>query len=178
MNRLPKLFLFLLCFALNTSVSPAQNSDNPGFTRIKTLLGEWEGKTQNGSVAHASYQLVSGGTALMETLRLSNEPEMMTLYTADGARVAITHYCGTANQPRMRTAVIEGNPKTLDFYFVGATNLATPLVGHMQHLSLSFEDAEHLQVWTWSEGGKDTTRRIQFARSSRKLSRKNNPAPE
>jgi len=49
---------------------------------MKTLVGEWEGKAANGRAVQVSYRLVSGGTALMETLHPADQPEMVTLYTA------------------------------------------------------------------------------------------------
>ena len=96
---------------------------------MKTLVGEWEGKAANGKAVQVSYRLVVGGTALMETLHPADEPEMVTLYTADGDHVAVTHYCPTNNQPRMRSAPVSGDPKKLNFSFVGATNLADPARG-------------------------------------------------
>ncbi len=55
----------------------------------------------DGKTGQVSYRLVSGGTALEETLQPPDEPSMLTLYSADGARVALTHFCPMNNQPRM-----------------------------------------------------------------------------
>ena len=42
-----------------------QTSDAAAFSRLKTLVGEWEGNGQMGKV-HLSYELIAGGTALVE----------------------------------------------------------------------------------------------------------------
>ena len=56
-----------------------------GFDQLKTLVGEWDAVV-DGRAVHASYQLVSGGTAVMARLQPSNEPEMITLFSKDCAR--------------------------------------------------------------------------------------------
>lgn len=112
---------------------------------MKMLVGEWEGKAENGTAVRVSYRLVSGGTALMESLQPVGEPEMVTLYTADGDHLALTHYCSANNQPHLRTAPISGGPQKLDFSFVGATNLASPAASHIHHLVVTFEDNDHSQ---------------------------------
>src|ERR1043166_8606704 len=68
------------------------------FDQLKTLVGEWEGKNSSGSVK-ITYTLVSGGTALMERMQPSNEAEMITMYSADGDKIVVTHYCSEGNQP-------------------------------------------------------------------------------
>src|SRR5690348_11474986 len=98
----PKIFVLytvvvaLLSVPLLAQYTPAKPAI--GFDQLKSLVGEWEGKSASGQPVHIIYQLVSGGTALMERLRPANEPEMMTMYTADGNRVAATHYCSTNTQ--------------------------------------------------------------------------------
>ena len=128
------LSVCMLGFALGARPAVAQTSATPGFEKMKTLVGEWQGKTADGKQAQASFRLVSSGTALMEMLRPKGESEMVTMYTADDKRVAVTHYCSANNQPRMQTAPLSASPEKLDFTFVGATNLASPTAGHMHHL--------------------------------------------
>jgi len=143
----------------------ARAAGNAGFEKLKTLVGEWEGKAQDGTRVNVSYRLVSNGTALMETLHPTGESEMVTVYTADGDRVDVTHYCNANNQPRMRTAPVSGSPQKLDFSFVGATNLASPTAGHMHHLAVTLTDNVHFsQTWTWRENGKDKTESFLFFR--------------
>jgi hypothetical protein len=165
MKTVHRLSLLLLTFAFVSPQCFSQASRNPGFEKMKTLLGEWEGRTQDGGAVRVSYKLVSGGTAVMETLQPPDEPEMVTLYTVDGNRLVMTHYCPTSTQPHMRTAEVDGAPRQLEFSFVDATNLSSPLVGHMQRLSISFDDTKHFtQVWTWRENGKDIPHEFRFGR--------------
>ncbi len=165
MKRLAWLTLCFLSLALCARPAAAQTNANLGFDKIKTLAGEWAGKTGDGKPVQVSYQVVSSGTAVLETLHPPDEQEMVTLYTADGDRVAVTHYCSANNQPRMRTAPITASPQKLDFGFVGATNLATPAAGHMHRLVVTLDDADHFsQSWTWRENGKDKSDTFRFTR--------------
>src|SRR5216684_2396069 len=154
MKRLALNSLGFLALALCAMPLAAQTSGNTGFEKMKSLTGEWAGKTDSGAAAKVSYRLASNGTALLETL-----------YTADGSRVVVTHYCSAGNQPRMRTAPISGSPQKLDFSFVDAGNLPDAAAGHMHHLEVTFEDADHFtQHWTWRQDGKDKTEAIHFTR--------------
>jgi hypothetical protein len=90
---------------------------------------------------------------------------MVTLYTADGNRLALTHYCSAGNQPRMETMAITGDPKEFDFSFTGITNLMNPNTGHMHHLVIQIADQDHFtEQWTWRENGKDRIHTIHFTR--------------
>jgi hypothetical protein len=165
MKRLTWLSLCMLGLTFCVLPAAAQTKENAGFAKVKTLVGEWEGKANDGKAIQVSYRLVSGGTALMEVLHHGDETEMVTLYTADGDRVAVTHYCSANNQPRMQTAPISSSPQKLEFSFVGATNLAGPAAGHMHDLAVRFEDQDHFtQDWTWRDNGKDKTETYHFAR--------------
>ena len=127
----------------------------PGFAQIKSLAGEWEGKTPDGKVVHLSYKVASSGTAVVETLSPPDEMDMVTVYHADGDSILMTHYCASNNQPRMRARVTSENPKEIAFNYLDATNLSSPSEGHMTALTLTFDDPTHLsQAWTWTgEGG-------------------------
>jgi hypothetical protein len=130
-------------------------SSNAGFEQLKSLAGEWEGSNPEGKPVHVEYQVVSNGSALMERLHPAAETEMITLYSADGNRVAVTHYCSTGNQPQMRTAPVTAGAKQFAFEFVRATNLASPSAGHMGKLVVTIQDHDHFtQEWSWMENGK------------------------
>lgn len=165
MKRRMTLLLSVTALAGFAVYAPGQPKPGAGFDQMKSLVGEWDGKTENGKAVRASYRLVSGGTALVETLSPAGEPEMVTVYTANGNRAAMTHYCSQNNQPRMRTAPAAGPVKELDFSFVGATNLATPEAGHMHKLVVRFDDNNHFtQRWTWREQGKEMAEVFHFTR--------------
>lgn len=140
---------------------------NPGFERMKSLVGEWEGSADEGGKkipVTASYRLVSNGTALEETLKTPHDMDMITMYVADGSRLAMTHYCAEGNQPRMRAMVPAGDANRLDFQYVDATNVSGD-AGYMRGLVVTFEDADHFsQKWTHRSAGKDETSVFEFAR--------------
>ena len=166
MKRLGSMFLFSLALIFAAGPVAAQKNANPGYEKLKALVGEWEGKTADGKSVQVSYQLVSGGTALLETLQPPGDATMVTLYVPDGNRVAVTHYCSAGNQPRMRTVAIATTPAKLDFSFVGGTNL-TSSAGHMHRLVVAFEDNDHFaQTWTWQEKGQDKAETFRFARKA------------
>jgi hypothetical protein len=136
------------------------------FEQMKGLLGEWEGNYE-GKVGHVSFKLVSGGTAIMETMDPSEGEDMVTLYYPDGDRLMLTHYCASNNQPRMRTEAASSDPKTLVFNYVDATNLAASKGGVMSGLTISFVDADHhTETWAWMDkiGGTPSMTTFAYAR--------------
>jgi hypothetical protein len=138
---------------------------NPAFVKLKSLAGDWEGKDEHGNAAKSRMQTVVSGTALMETLSVSEMEDMVSLYSADGDSIAMVHYCPTNNQPRMSATPASGVVKELDFVFKDAGNLATPETGHQQRLVMRFEDENHFtESWTWRQNGKDTVMTIHFTR--------------
>ncbi len=157
----------LLTFALCPRPAAAQANANAGFEKMRTLVGDWEGKTESGKAVRVSYKLVSNGTALLETLSPPGESEMVTVYHPDGSSVGMTHYCSGNNQPQMRTAPVTASVSQLAFNFVRATNLAGPTAGHMHNLVVTFQDQDHFtQKWTWHENGKAMNEVFQFTRKS------------
>jgi len=166
-NRLVLLSILLAAALALPAVSGEEHpakKDPAGFARIKSLAGEWTGKTSDGTPVKVTYEVVSGGSAVVETLRPGDEATMVTVYHADGDSILVTHYCAMNNQPRMRAKAPSDNPKELAFSFVDVTNLSKPDEGHMSGLTLTFEDADHFsQAWTWTGpgGGKPEVFRYQ-----------------
>ncbi len=143
----------------------AMGPPNPGFEKLKTLIGNWQAKGEDGKPATSSYALVSGGSALEEKLGPAKESNMVTMYHPDGESVMMTHYCSAHNQPRMRASAPTDDAKTMEFDFVDCTNLPSPDAGHMHHLTVTFEDKNHFtQVWTWSDKGKEAKMVFHFER--------------
>lgn len=138
---------------------------NPGFERLKALIGSWEGTGEDGKPVAISYSLISGGSALEEKLGPADEPSMVTMYHPDGATVLMTHYCAAQNQPRLRAKAASPDARTLEFTFVDCSNLSSKDAGHMHHLVLSFEDPDHFsQEWTWKENAKERKTLFHFSR--------------
>lgn len=163
-KQLSILFLsaFVMLFA---ATAQAQSKAAPAFDKLKALVGEWQGKASDGEERKVSYRLASGGSAIIETLTPPNEPEMVSVYHRDGDSLVMTHYCSAGNQPRMRAEVPTGEIKTLDFKFVDATNLKKSTDGHINHMTIKFQDKDHVTViWNWRENGQDSPLTVNLVR--------------
>jgi hypothetical protein len=137
----------------------------PEFEKMKSLVGEWQGKSLDGATAKVTYTLVSDNSALMEKLVMGGESEMVTMYHPDGDHLMMTHYCSAHNQPRMRTQKGSMEITNIIFDLVDVTNLLAPDAGHMKKLVLTFTDQDHFtQEWTWREKGKESAVVIRFER--------------
>ena len=156
------LFVTLISVA---AVALATSKSKPEFDQIKSLAGSWQGKATDGRPIHINYKLVSGGTAVMESIEESAEAEMITLYYLDGDHLMMTHYCMANNQPRMRADSTTSSKSAIKFTFVDATNLSGPDAGHMHAHSIIWKDGGHVtQQWTWREKGKERVETFELQR--------------
>lgn len=158
---------YTILFAMATSASAATGT-NPAWEKMKSLVGEWEGTMTHGEMAmpvKVSYELVSGGTSLMERMNAPDDShEMITMYHPDGSQVMMTHYCSDGNQPRMRANAANADG-SIAFNFVDVTNLPGPQAEHMRKLVVRFQDADHFtQEWTHRKAGKEETGVFKYAR--------------
>jgi len=130
----------------DASVGPA------AYARLKTLVGEWEADTSMGK-AHVSYELIAGGTSLVEKESGEKMPTMLTVYYLDGDRLLLTHYCMAGNQPRMQARAFNPETGEVDFEFLDATNL-TPGAGHMHNAKIRVPGNDRLSAeWEFYENG-------------------------
>ena len=161
-------FTFVTLLVLGAAPSARAGGEAPGpqaadLEKLKSLAGEWEGKPGSNPGTRATYEIVSNGTAVVETLSEGDET-MVTVYHADGDRLAMTHYCGTGNQPRMRSEKPAAG-ETLKFTFLDVTNLASPEAGHMRSLAIRIEESDQItQTWTWREKGSEQQKVIELVR--------------
>jgi hypothetical protein len=145
---------------------PAPRNDaQAAFARLKTLVGEWEGNTGGGK-AHVSYELVSGGTALVERESPPNMPSMLTVYYIDRDRLLLTHYCVIGNQPRLQEQSFNPETGEIIFGFLDATNLVNSNAAHMHNGKIRIVDGNHLvSEWQLYENGQPKfTETMQFTR--------------
>ena len=161
--RTPRfLIVALIALGLAAPLFAADSKPNAGWEKLKSLAGEWDG-TEEGKPFHASFKLVSSGTAVMETLDGPDAMQMVTIYHPDGASLLMTHYCSMGNQPRMRAKGLEKGK--LAFAYVDAANLKSKDEMRMTGLVLTFKDADHLLAdWTHNAGGKESVGRFAFSR--------------
>lgn len=134
--------------------------------KLLSLAGEWEG-TEGGKTATLTYTVVSGGTALMESMKVPAESDMVTVYHRDTDGLVATHYCSMGNQPRMRAPGASQDGK-VRFRFADITNLK-PGSGHISHLTVTLEDADHFtQEWVASSAGKEEPAVFKWTRKTKR----------
>ena len=144
--------------AASLGASATQGNDAAAFAQLKSLAGNWESKTAKGGTAHIRYEVVSGGSAVVEHFDsddLGPGNAMVTVYYLNGDRLQLTHYCMAHNQPHMQAESFDNASGELRFAFVNATGLSGPEAGHMHNATFRFIDAEHFSTdWQFYEGGK------------------------
>jgi hypothetical protein len=163
------LSAFCLCLFLGAVLvaqeMPSSAKSAPAFDQLKSLAGNWGGKDSSGSPVKISYKVISNGSVVMEYLEPAKEPEMVTMYSLDGDRIVVTHYCSAGNQPTMQTAPSPAANGKLDFSFVRISGTKTPDEGHMIALSVSILDKDHLtQTWTFQDHGKSMNDTFSYTR--------------
>ena len=107
--------LIAVCLgALNLlAQAPAQKS----FDVMKSLTGNWEGKSSMGDSVAVSYRSTAGGSAVIADIQSQMQgksEEMISMIHMDGDRLMLTHYCAAGNQPRM-AATASPDGKTITF---------------------------------------------------------------
>ena len=137
-----------------------------GFRQLKTLVGEWQADTPMGK-ARVTYELIAGGTALVERESMGDMPPMLTVYYLDAGRLMLTHYCMVGNQPRMQARAYDPATGELQFRFVDAGNLTDPAAGHMHNADIRMVDEKHLiAAWQFYENGQlKNTETAQYTRT-------------
>ena len=127
-----------------------------GLEKLKKLAGTWVEADKNGKPTDkvvSVIKLTAGGSAVQETTFPGQPMEMMSVYHLDGADLVMTHYCVLGNQPRMKA-----DPKSptnqIKWVFAGGTNLDPTKDTHMHSATLTFIDADHIEITgeAWENG--------------------------
>ena len=162
---------FLTCglaFGLLLSLAPASHGDgkagakppasptNAGLEKMKKLAGTWLAAGKDGKPTDQVVSVIkvtAGGSAVHETLFPGQPHEMISIYTADGPDLIMTHYCVLGNQPRMK-ADPKSPPNQIVFRFAGGTNLNPAKDRHMHEATLTLISADRieLQGTGWENG--------------------------
>jgi hypothetical protein len=128
------------------------------FAQLKSLAGQWESHAPDGRKARTRYEVISGGSAVVEHFEsdaLGAANAMLTVFYLDGDHLRLTHYCMAKNQPRMQAESFDRSTGELRFAFLDATGLSSPEAGHMHNATFRFVDADHFATdWQFVEGGK------------------------
>src|SRR5262249_13539639 len=137
---------------------------------MKTLAGTWVAVGKDGQPTDQVVSIIkvtSGGSAVHETLFPGQPQEMISIYTADGSDVLMTHYCVLGNQPRLKASGKSPGNK-LQFDFAGGTNIDPKKDKHMHGATLIFVDADHLELegtaWENGELCKEMCNRMKLVR--------------
>jgi hypothetical protein len=123
------------------------------FERIKLLEGHWEDTTtemtpdSSKPMAIATdYKVTSGGSAVVETLFPGTPHEMVNVYTDEGGKLAMTHYCMMRNQPHMKLTKSSAN--SLSFEVPAGDPSVAPGADAMRVLTLDTPNPNVLkQTW-------------------------------
>lgn len=145
---------FQFAFAANDhDHAPAKVSAQ--FEKMKSLVGTWQGKTD----AHGkeeplaiSYELTSGGTALIEKINPGSPMEMVTVYANSGNTVNATHFCMLGNQPQM--TLKKSTDNSFSFEMVGTKGVASANEMHMHAVTLTVDGNKLKSEWTSFKDGK------------------------
>lgn len=161
------LVTLLLATIVGAGTVPANTGNDAaaGFARLKALAGEWE-TTIDGKKSHLTYEVIAGGSSVVEHESTTDRPEMLTVYHLDGNRILLTHYCGAGNQPRMEARSFDPQTGELRFQFLDITNLANANAGHMHNTTLRLVDNHHVSSeWQFFENGQPKfTEKAQYTR--------------
>ena len=127
--------------------------DHAIFEQLKSLLGEWQGQWEPGSVpTTVTYSLTGNGSVLVEDY-LVGETTMATLYHLDGDDLMLTHYCSAGNQPRMRLSTVSEDQGQVTFDLMDITNNTTG--GYSKRLVVSMLGEDRISLtYTSSRTGK------------------------
>jgi hypothetical protein len=123
------------------------------FSRLKALVGNWDVESSRGK-AHSRFELIAGGSVLLEHFTEPSGQEMLTAYHLDGSRLVLTHYCLAGNQPQMVAEKFDGASGELDFAFAGGSNIS-PGAGHMHDAAFHLISNDRFDAkWDFFEEGK------------------------
>lgn len=143
---------------------------NPGLEAMKRLAGTWVVADQNGKPTDqvaSIIKVIAGGSAVHETSFPGQPEEMVSIYTAEGPDLVMTHYCVLGNQPRMK-AEVKSPVQELSFQFAGGSNLDPKKDKHMHSATLKIIDDDHFELngvaWDGGAPAKDMCCGMKFVR--------------
>jgi hypothetical protein len=149
-------FALLLSLALATPGLTAVAGDHPvpapprALAPLSKLVGTWQGSADMGGKTvpvTITYAATAGGSAIVEHLFPGTPHEMLSVYTAEGDGLAMTHYCALGNHPKM--TLKRSDAHSLSFEAAGTEGLRSASEMHMHAMTVSWTDADHIrETWT------------------------------
>ena len=140
--------------ALSVTAAAADHATAPpppkALAPLSRLVGTWQGNAQMGGKTvpvTITYAATAGGSAIVEHLFPGTPHEMLSVYTAEGDGLAMTHYCALGNHPKM--TLKKSDAHSLSFEAAGAEGLRSASELHMHAMTVSWTDADHIrETWT------------------------------
>ena len=165
MKRYITIVAFILGIMILTANLSVMAETSSAFDKLKALAGEWEGLRADGVTVKVTYQVLGGGSTLVERTDAGEEPAMLTVYHRDNNDLRMTHYCSAGNQPRMKAASVKPDARAISFEFVDVTNLQGPNDGYINSLTITFEGSNNItHKWGWTENGQQEYTVVSLAR--------------
>ena len=129
---------------------------------MKKMSKTWTGVMEMGEEKMdftVSYQVIAGGSAILEKSFPGTPKEMVSLYHEDGGKVVMTHYCAFGNQPEMK--LIESTDKMFKFDFTGGTNIDPDKSMYMSSVVFTLTgENEMTQAWGMMTEGKEQSKNV------------------
>jgi hypothetical protein len=122
---------------------------SPQFENMKALVGTWKGTTKMGGkeeTMKVTYELTSGGTAIIEKLMAGTPHEMITVYANRGDKVHATHFCALGNQPEMELKSAKENQFV--FEMNGTRGITSKKEMYMRGVTLALNGNKLKHEWT------------------------------
>jgi len=144
------------CAAPDAGMASPGLDAGAAFARMKTLAGEYDATaTGMEGTTRVSYEITSGGHALLERLNDGGDEEMASIYYLEGADLALVHYCSAGNRPHMRLDRAASTIDDLRFEWDGtATDIDPSKDGHIHRARFRFprEGAVETDWEFWQDG--------------------------
>ena len=157
--------LGLGAFLLTSEVSADGTDSVAAFTRLKSLVGEWQGTvmTKDGPPGAVRYELTSGGSVVMSVQFPGTSHEMRTMFYLDQGVLTAVHYCSMGNQPRLR--LVSMTPEELKFDLAGGSNFDAKKDMHIHAARIRLKGDALEEEWDAYQGEKKVdTKRFLLAR--------------
>ena len=162
------LFALLASTLAASADRVAPPDDRAAFAQLKALAGTWRGHMdcQGRTKGTVVYRVISGGSAVMETLNPGTKMEMVSMYHLDReGELVMTHYCSLGNQPQMEYDAKHSSPGTLALKFDGGDVNARHDM-HVHNGTIHFLGKNKIaSEWSaWQDGKPLMTSRISLRR--------------
>ena len=158
--RFAALLATVLSVPLAAAAAPPAGAQAPtasqALDRLKALAGTWEGSIegQEGGRATIVYRVISGGSAVLETLFPGSDHEMVSVYTVEAGELRMVHYCALGNQPRFRLDRKGSTPDELRFVLDGGSGFDPKTDAHIHAGRITLKGSDAMEAaWEYYKGG-------------------------